>query len=51
LLEEILNHKNIEWKKSAFFAQDQDDVSERAIRTIIEKARTFLVATNLPKRL
>jgi hypothetical protein len=50
-LKEILNDKNIEWKKSAPFAQDQDEVSKRAIRTIIEKARILLIAANLPKRL
>jgi hypothetical protein len=50
-LKETLNDKDIEWKKSASFVQDQDDVSERAIRTVIEKARTLLIAANLPKRL
>ncbi len=50
-LKEILNNKSIEWKKSVSFAQDQDDVSERAIRTIIEKARIFLITANLLKRL
>jgi hypothetical protein len=46
-LKEILNDKSIEWKKSASFAQDQDDVSERTIRTVIEKARILLIAANL----
>jgi hypothetical protein len=50
-LEETLNDKDIEWEKSASFAQDQDDVSERTIRTIIEKARTLLIAANLFKPL
>ncbi len=50
-LKETLNDKDIEWEKSAFFAQDQDDVSERTIRTVIEKARTLLIAANLSKRL
>jgi hypothetical protein len=50
-LKETLNDKNIEWEKSASFAQDQDDVSERTIRTVIEKARTLLIAANLSKRL
>jgi hypothetical protein len=48
---EILNDKDIEWEKSAAFAQDQNDVSERTIRTVIEKARTLLIAANLSKRL
>ncbi len=50
-LKKILNEKSIEWKKSAFFAQDQDEVSKRAICTIIEKARILLIAANLSKRL
>jgi hypothetical protein len=50
-LEGTLNDKGIEWEKSAPFAQDQDGVSERAIRTVIEKARTLLISANLPKRL
>jgi hypothetical protein len=50
-LKEILNDKSIEWEKSASFAQDQDDVSERTIRTVIEKARILLIAANLLKRL
>ncbi len=50
-LEETLNDKDIEWKKSASFAQDQDNVSERIIRTIIEKARILLIAANLSQRL
>jgi hypothetical protein len=50
-LKETLNDKSIEWEKSAPFAQDQDDVSKRAIRTVIEKARILLIAANLPKRL
>jgi hypothetical protein len=50
-LKEILNNKSIEWKKSASFAQDQDDVSERTIRTVIEKARILLITANLSKRL
>jgi hypothetical protein len=45
-LEEILNDKNIEREKSISFAQNQDDVSKRTIRTIIEKARTLLVENN-----
>ncbi len=50
-LKEILNDKSIEWEKSASFAQDQDDVSERIIRTVIEKARILLIVANLSKRL
>jgi hypothetical protein len=50
-LKDILNDKSIEWEKSVSFAQDQDDVSERIIRTIIEKARILLIAANLLKRL
>jgi hypothetical protein len=50
-LKEILNDKNIEWEKSVSFAQDQNDVSEKAIRTVIEKARILLIAANLSKRL
>jgi hypothetical protein len=50
-LKEILNDKNIEWEKSISFAQDQNDVLERAIRTMIEKARILLIAANLSKRL
>ncbi len=50
-LKEILNDKNIEWEKSASFVQDQDEVSKRAIRTIIEKARILLITANLSKRL
>jgi hypothetical protein len=50
-LKEILNDKSIELKKSASFAQDQDDVSEIIIRIVIEKARILLIAANLSKRL
>jgi hypothetical protein len=50
-LKKTLNDKSIEWEKSASFAQDQDDVSERVIRTVIEKARILLIAANLLKRL
>jgi hypothetical protein len=30
-LKGTLNHKGMEWEKSVSFAQDQDDVSERAM--------------------
>jgi hypothetical protein len=50
-LKRILNDKSIEWEKSISFAQDQNDVSERAIRTVIKKARILLIAANLSKRL
>jgi hypothetical protein len=50
-LKEILNDKSIEWENSVSFARDQNDVSERAINTVIEKSRTLLIAANLLKRL
>jgi hypothetical protein len=50
-LKGTLNDKGIEWEKSVSFAQDQDGVSERAIRTVIEKVRTLLISANLSKRL
>jgi hypothetical protein len=50
-LKKILNDESIEWEKSAFFAQDQDEVSKRTIRTVIKKARILLIAANLSKRL
>lgn len=39
--------KGILWEKSAPYAQDQDGVSKRSIRTIFEKARTMLIHAGL----
>ncbi len=50
-LKKTSNDKNIEWKKLVSFAQDQNDVSKRAIRTVIDKTRILLIAANLSKRL
>lgn len=47
----VLNEKDIQWEKSAFYAQDQNDVFERAIRTILKKARTLLISVNLSRKL
>jgi hypothetical protein len=42
-----LNARDIQWKKSASYAQDQNDVSERSIKTILERVRTFMIHAHL----
>ncbi len=42
LLVSYFEKKNIIWKKSAPYSQDQDEVAERSICTIIERACTIL---------
>ena len=51
LLVPYFEKKCIIWEKSAPYAQDQDGVVERSIRTIIEKARTMLIHAGLPSKL
>jgi transposase InsO family protein len=46
-----LNQKGIQWEMSAPYAQDQDGVSERFVRTILERARTMLIHGALPRKL
>ena len=43
--------KGITWEKSAPYAQDQDGVSERSVRTILERARSMLIDAGLPASL
>ena len=50
-LEPYLKERGISHEKSAPYAQDQDGVAERSIRTILERARTMLIHANLPHRL
>jgi hypothetical protein len=45
-----LNARGIQWEKSAPYAQDQDGVSERSIRTILERARTLMIHAHLPRK-
>ena len=42
--------KDIIWEKSGPYAQDQEGVVERSIRTIIERACTMLIITGLPAK-
>lgn len=50
-LKPYLRSKGITHEKSAPYAQDQDGVAERSIRTILKRARTMLIHANLPHRL
>ena len=50
-LQPYLREKGIAHEKSAPYAQDQDGVAERSIRTVLERARTMLIHANLPHRL
>lgn len=50
-LKAYFDEKRVFREKSAPYAQDQDGVSERSIRTIIEKARTMIINANLPVHL
>jgi uncharacterized protein YlxP (DUF503 family) len=45
-----LNARDIQWKNSISYAQDQNDVSERSIRTILERARTFMIHAHLSRK-
>ncbi len=45
-----LNGRSIQWKKSASYAQDQNDVSKRSIRTILERARTLMIHAHLSRK-
>lgn len=47
-LKTTFEKKRILPETSALYAQDQDDVNERAICTILEKIRTMLIHLNLP---
>ncbi len=42
-----LNARDIQWKKSVSYAQNQDDVFERSIRTILERVRTLMIHAHL----
>ena len=50
-LQPYLDQKGIVREKSAPYAQDQDGVAERSIRTILERARTMMIHTKLPHHL
>lgn len=50
-LKTYLDQMGIFREKSAPYAQAQDGVSERSIRTIIERARTMIIHANLPVHL
>jgi hypothetical protein len=50
-LTSTFKEKGILKEMSAPYAQDQDGVSERSIRTIIERARTMMLQANLPVKL
>jgi hypothetical protein len=45
-----LNARSIQWKKSASYAQDQNDVSKRSIKTILKRARTFMIHVHLSRK-
>ena len=45
------NVKNIFWKKSISYVQNQNDVVERFIKTMIERTRTLIIETNLSRSL
>lgn len=51
LLVPYFDEKRIIWEKSAPYAQDQDGVAERSIRTIIKRARTMLIYAGLSAKL
>ena len=44
-----LNVKDIYWKKSISYVQNQDDVAERFIKTMIERTRTLIIKTHLSR--
>ena len=46
-----LSARGIMREPSAPYAQDQDGISERSIRTLIEKARTMRIQAGLPNKL
>lgn len=50
-LKAYFDEKGVFREKSAPYAQHQDGVSERSIRTIIERARTMISHANLPVHL
>ena len=50
-LKTYLDQMGIFREKSALYAQDQDGVLERSIRTIVERARTMTIHANLPVHL
>lgn len=50
-LKAYFDEKGVFREKSAPYTQDQDGVSERSIRTIIERARTMIIHANLPVHL
>ncbi len=50
-LQPTFKEKGILWEKSALYAEDQDGVSERSIRTVLERARTMLIHAGLPSSL
>ena len=42
----------MQWEPTAFYAQSQDGIAERSIRTIVSRARTLLqAAPGLPRAL
>ena len=48
-MQPYFKEQGIQWEPSAPYAQQQNGVSERSIRTVLEKARTMLIHANLPK--
>ncbi len=45
-----LNVRDIQWKKSASYAQDQNNVSKRSIKTILERVCTFMIHAHLLRK-
>ena len=50
-IEPWLTSRGIKREPSAPYAQDQDGIAERSIRTLIEKARTMRIQAGLPAKL
>ncbi len=42
-----LNARSIQWEKSVLYAQNQNDVFERSIRTILERVRILMIHAHL----
>ena len=47
---EFLNAQGIRYEATAPYTQNQNNVSERKIRTVVQQAKTMLLEASLPER-
>lgn len=44
-----LNDRDIQWEKLILYAQNQDNIFERSVRTIVKRSRIFIIHAHLSR--